>query len=269
MDLFPLNFQTLSYCGLWLEDAKKFVVLRKFWGYLLKTIIFYFTLTEVIELYMLRNDVNEVVDIMFLTVTYICLCLKLLNFSIQKDNLKKLIQYFDEDFYKATSSEEDILLQKYVIKHTNIFKTILKLSQSTGIFFCLIPFVTLKPADYVAPFKTYQFYDDSTTIGFSITCVIHFSAIIFGIFINVSMDTMIYGFIIAATGQFDLLSFRIMKAITNKDKNLFRQNIIHHIHINETVHKIQQVFISVIVPLFILSLLTLCASIFQMAQVIY
>ncbi|XP_058798077.1 uncharacterized protein LOC131668164 [Phymastichus coffea] len=266
MDLLPLNFQTLTYCGLWLENTNRFATLKKYWGYIVRTIIFYFTITEVIELYMLKDVLEEVIGVMFLTVTFICLCLKILNFSIKKPKLKKLLQCFREDFCKTACAEENTLMQKYVIQHTQIFKNILVLSQSTGVIFCLIPFITLKPTDFVPPFKTYQFYDDSTTIGFSVTCVIHFLAAVFGVFINVSMDTMIYGFIILATFQFELVSYRIIKSINSKDKDTFRQNIIHHIHINKIVYKVKEVFISVVVPLFILSLLTLCASIFQMVQ---
>lgn len=266
--MLPLNFRTLAYCGLWFDGKSRFVFLRRCWGVLIVATVFYFTFVGVIELYLLRKNVEELVDVMFLCVTYILLCLKILNFKLRHGGLLKLLEHFRLELCRATSSEEEVILQEYSKKASGIFQNILVLSQVTGVFFCILPFVTLNPADYVLPFQTHQFYDDTSTVGFLSTYFIQFVALTFGIFINVSMDTMVYGFIILATGQFTLISYRIAKSTKDNDKTLLRQSSIHHAHMKKTVREIQNVFVGAIAPLFFFSLLTLCASIFQMSQVL-
>ncbi|NP_001177534.1 odorant receptor 125 [Nasonia vitripennis] len=265
MDMLP-SFRVLAYLGIWIEEGSSFVFLRRLCGLFLSNTIFYFTLTEVIELYLLRNNIEELVDVMFLTVTFAMLCLKILNFNFRHKGLLNLLTDFRMDVCKARSPEEENILNKYTTKILNIFQNILVLSQATGIFFCVLPFITLEPADYEIPYKTYQFYDDTTAMGFTITCVIQFIALIFGIFINVSMDTMIYGFIILSTGQFELISYRINKSSKENDRALLKQCIMHHNCMNNLVKKTTNLFMTVIAPLFFFSLLTLCASIFQMSQ---
>lgn len=267
MDVLPSSFRTLAYLGIWIEEDSSFVYLRRLCGFFLSTTIFYFTLTEVIELYLLRNNVEDLVDVMFLTVTYVLLCLKILNFNFRHKGLLNLLTDFRMDVCRAKSPEEENILNKYTTKLVNIFQNMLLLSQATGVFFCVLPFVTLKPADYELPFKTYQFYDDTTTMAFSATYFLQFVALVFGIFINVSMDTMIYGFIILSTGQFELISYRINKSSRENNKILMKQCVIHHNCMNDLVKKTTNLFITVIAPLFFFSLLTLCASIFQMSQV--
>ena len=269
MDVLPLSFRFLSYCGLWHENNFSFVVLRRCWGYLLVIIIFYFTTTEVIELWHLRSDVEELVDVMFLTLTYLMLCLKIWNISFRREDIQKLLGRFRKKICQPQSPDEEVVLRKYFMKYSKISTNIMVLSQMTGIFFSVLPFVNLQSEDYELPFKTYQFYDDTTAIGFTITCIIQFMALIFGIFMNVSLDTMIYGFIILATGQFKLINHRIYKSTKENDKVLIRECVIHYIYMKKTAYQIQHVFISVIVPLFFFSLLTLCASIFQMSKVEY
>ncbi|KAL7306072.1 hypothetical protein TKK_0001531 [Trichogramma kaykai] len=204
MDIIPANFRLLQFCGIWTETDSDKNILKSIWGFSLITVIFYFTIVQIIKLYFFLENLEELIDVLFLTVTYILLCLKILNFIMRRQSVLHLLKRFRHDMYKARSPEEEKILKLYSKSSYSIFRTILILSQSTGVLFCLLPFVTLDPENFELPFKTYQFYDDETTLGFSVTYVIQLIALIFGVFINVSMDTMIYGFILLTSGQYEL-----------------------------------------------------------------
>ncbi|XP_014230706.1 odorant receptor 94b-like [Trichogramma pretiosum] len=266
MDIIPANFRLLQFCGIWTETDSDKNILKSIWGFSLITVIFYFTIVQIIKLYFFLEDLEELIDVMFLTVTYILLCLKILNFIMRRQSVLHLLKMFRHDMYKACSPEEEKILKMYSKSAYNMFRIILILSQSTGVFFCLLPFVTLDPENFELPFKTYQFYDDETTLGFSVTYVIQLVALIFGIFINVSMDTMIYGFILLTSGQYELVSYRFQESISKNDEFLLKQTITHYGMVKKTVKRIQTAFMIVIAPLFFLSSLTLCASIFQLSQ---
>lgn len=267
MDILPLPFRTLTYCGIWLQDNSSFGFLRASWGFLLTTMIIYFTLIEVIDLYFLRDSVDDFTDVMFVSATYILLCLKIFNFKVRHKSLLRLLENFREQICQPNSPDEERIVESYTSQVTKIFRGFLGLTSTTGVFFCILPFMTLQSAHYELPFSTYQFYDDTTIVGFSATYLIQLGAAMFGILINVSMDTMTYGFIILATSQFELISYRITKSAEKNDKRLLQQCVIHHVHMKKIVRRIQQVFMDVIASLFIVSLLILCATIFQMSQV--
>ena len=266
MDVLPPIFRSYYYCGLWVESSSNFVLLRRCLGYFLSVVIYYFTITEVIQLCLFVNNVHFI-NVMYITVTFILVSFKIVNLKVQDKSLREILDSFRQKRCRSQSSDEEIIFKKYDIQVANIFKSFMALSVFSGIFLCFSPLLARRSGEYVLPFKSFQFYDDAQIINYCVTYIIHAIALMSGIVINVTNDSLIYGLIILATCQFELISYRIMKSAKNNDKMLLKQCIDHHIHVNRTIYQIQTVFTGVIAPMFLVSLLSLCTSIFHTSQV--
>lgn len=262
MDILPLNFQSCRICGMWFE-SNSYYLPKMIYRLLVLLIIFQFTLSQIIELLTMHGSLNDFTEVLFLTFTFVALCFKVLNFVTRRSEMTDMLDEFRTPICLAKSPEEKKIIQKCSQSSKKIFWSIMSLSQSTGLVLLVIPFLTSEMMEISLPFKSYQPYNVTDAINFWITYALQILATIYGVLLNVSMDTMVYGFIIMATGQFEINCYRL-----ENSKGSIRDCIEHHVLIQDIVYKIQHFFIYVVVPLFFFSLVTLCTSIFQMSQVI-
>ena len=261
MDVLPYNFRACKICGMWYEGNSLSIptLIHKV---TILLVILQFTVSQVIEVTIMQGTVDELMEVIFITFTYIALCLKLLNFMSRRNEMCSLLDDFRLPSCRAKSTKEDKIIQGYSSMTSKIFLSILCFSWTTGIVMITIPLLNYGSVNNTLPLKSFQFYDISSTKNFWIAFTLQTLALLYGVFLNVSMDTMAYGFIIMVTAQFELNCYRLLNATTST-----KESIIHHVLIQDIVSKIQHYFIRVIVPLFCFSLITLCASIFQMSQV--
>lgn len=263
MYILPFNFQTCRMCGMWFE-SNSYYLPKMVYRFLIFLIIFQFTSCQIIELITMHGSVDDFTEVLFLTLTYVALCLKVLNFVTRRREMTDMLDDFRTPVCLAKSPEEKEIIQRCSSTIKKIFLSIMSLSQSTGLVMLVTPVLTSEIKEVSLPIKSYQPYDViASTINFWITYALQIFAIIYGVLLNVSMDTMAYGFLIMATGQFEINCHRLRNSTC-----LMKDCIEQHVLIQDIVYKIQHFFICVIVPLFIFSLVTLCASIFQMSQVI-
>ena len=270
MDILPDNFRTLSFCGVWFEFADKDNFFKKIYRFFVAFIIIYFTFTGVLGMILIESEIAELIDIMFLDLTFAALCVKILNLLFYRKKIVKILNQFRNEIFRSKNQEEEKILKNYLSKASKVWKYYLTLSLSTGIIMCTSPVLTVTFENAELPLKTYQFYDDSTKFGFYFTFLIHFFSTVYGICINISFDTMITGFFILLTGQLDLLSFRLLNCMKKEEGSItFKECVIHHRLIKNTVKQVENCFISVIATQFSGSLITLCTSIYRITQVYY
>lgn len=157
-------------------------------------------------------------------------------------------------------------------------RAFMSLSQATCVALVLAPIVGPQNTDRPLPFKTYLPYSISGLYPYLATYLQHVGAIFYGVLLNVSFDSLVYGFTIHVCGQLELLSYRISAIfkdysdvkqyrISLNKSAMISRCVKHHLHVQEIVRRIQSLFVWTVTILFIFSMVTLCTSIFQMSKV--
>lgn len=88
--------------------------------YTIVALIYYFTLSEMIELVRIRNDVEDITEGLFLTLTYVSLCLKCFNILVRQYELRSLLDCFRTKLCQPKDSAEESILRRYDLKGTFI-----------------------------------------------------------------------------------------------------------------------------------------------------
>jgi len=151
----------------------------------------------------------------------------------------------------------------------------MSICQATCIALILAPIVGPQINDRPLPIKTYLPYSISDLFPYLATYLQHACAIFYGVLLNVSFDSLVYGFIIHVCGQIELLCYRLSQIckipeqyrIDSDIGMMISECVRHHLYVHEIVRRIQSLFVWTVTILFIFSMVTLCTSIFQMSKV--
>lgn len=155
-------------------------------------------------------------------------------------------------------------------------RTFMSISQATCIALVLAPIVGPQNTDRPLPFKTYLPYSISGLYAYLATYLQHVGAIFYGVLLNVSFDSLVYGFTLHVCGQIELLCYRLSKIFKDHAEQyrldsskgaMISECVRHHLYVHEIVRRIQSLFVWTVTILFIFSMVTLCTSIFQMSKV--
>lgn len=84
-------------------------------------LIYEFTISEVIELVRTRDHIEDITEGLFLTLTYIALCMKYGNFLARRDEVSMLLNCFRCKTCQPKNSEERMILVKYERKGSQFF----------------------------------------------------------------------------------------------------------------------------------------------------
>lgn len=264
MDTLPRQFAALWFCGLWEESNIKFSIKRKCYRIVVLTLIHGFTLSEIIQFFLTCESLENFVEI-YPSLTYIVFCWKVLNFIRKESAMREMLSNFQESSFKPRTTEEFMILDKYLNKSQLIFKYITSVLLLCGISIVLTPL--LKWGEGVElPFNLYYPFEVTKPTVFVITYVFQSVLNTFSILINITLDTTVYGFLLLSIGQFELFAFRLENA--NADEKLIKEFVKHHVRILRLVKQIESFFMIAILPFFMCSLLILCTIIFQIAQVL-
>ncbi|XP_011496971.1 PREDICTED: odorant receptor 46a, isoform A-like [Ceratosolen solmsi marchali] len=259
MDILPFHFRTLQLCGMWYED-NRFVILKIIYRITAMFVVFTVIIGQFIRLITMQDNIDDLSDNLFITLTFISFCLKILNFIIRRHEMEDLLHDFRLPVYQSRSFEEEKIILEYSNTAKNIFFFFLCITQISGIILLIMPILISTDNVFYLPYKTYRPYSTSN-ISFWITYAMQVFTSFYGISLNVSLDTMTYGFIILTVGQFKINSYRLINCTLS-----IKDFIIHHKLIQNTAIKIESFFICVIVPHFFFTLLVICCSIFQISQ---
>ncbi|XP_018301277.1 odorant receptor 46a-like [Mycetomoellerius zeteki] len=276
MDLLPMNFYVLRFCGVWNEHKNNnliiFVMGRRvplfegegFLGfskkqrrstshceyliistilsqsiYTIAAIIYHFTIFEMAELIRMRNDVEDLTESLFLVLTFMCLCLNM-------NEAKRIACAF------------------------------MFISQISGFLVLIGPLMTQNERQL--PMKMYVPYSMVELLPYLLTYLEQVAVVFYGVSLNVALDSLVYGFIIHTCGQIELMCYRLSETFrflqeNNKEKEhdviekfAIAECVKHHVSVCNIMHRIQSLFMWIITILFFFSLITLCSSVYQMSN---
>lgn len=155
----------------------------------------------------------------------------------------------------------------------------MSMSQATCWALVFAPIVGPQDTNRPLPLKTYMPYSISGWYLYVATYLQHVAAIFYGVLLNVSFDSFVYGFTLHTCGQIELLCHRLSGIFRDRldaDKDRARSSkataigecVRHHLRVHELVRRIQSLFVWTVTILFVFSMVTLCTSIFQMSKVV-
>ncbi|XP_028045087.1 odorant receptor 13a [Monomorium pharaonis] len=277
LDLLPINFYIFRICGMWREREDGLIVrfVSFCTRYTIAALIYFCTLSEIIELVRKRNNVEDFTEALFLTMSFVTMCFKYINFFMQQCELRVLLDCFRTDLCQPRDSMERSILKQYSRKAKQTTCIFMSLCQSTGLLILAVPLFT---KDKRLPMKVYVPYSIATFLSYVLTYLQQCAALIFGILVNASFDSLVYGLIIHTCGQIELLCYRLTEAFRCLQKNDEKQRhsaienlaitecVEHHILVYDIISRIQSLFVWTTTSLFMLSLLTVCTSIYQISK---
>ncbi|KAF3054237.1 Odorant receptor 030 [Nylanderia fulva] len=279
MDLLPVNFFIFRFCGMWKEHKSSNLItcFANFcYRYIIAILIYYCTIFEIIELIYKKNDIEVLIEGLFLVFTYVILCLKYQNFLVQQYELNALLDCFRTKICQPKDSIEKSILKQYDRKAKRTACFYMSLCLSTGLMMIVEPLLTQDERSL--PIQMYIPYSITPLLSYVLTYLQQAAVLIYGILLNTSLDSMVYGFIIHTCGQTELLCYRLTEIFQslqeNNDKNAkhtienfaITECVKHHILVYNIIHKIQSLFVWTVAALFFFSLITLCTSIYQMSK---
>ncbi|XP_024880857.1 odorant receptor 46a-like, partial [Temnothorax curvispinosus] len=278
MDILPLNFRVFWFCGAWSEEKDNNLFVRCLslcYRYAIVTLLYEFTILEVIELVRTHDNIEDITEGLFLALTYVAFCFKYGNFLARQNEVSMLLDCFRSETCQPKNSEEKMILLKYDRKAKWCVRTFMSISQATCIALILAPIVGPQNSDRPLPVKTYLPYSISGLYPYLATYLQHVGAIFYGVLLNVSFDSLVYGFTLHACGQIELLRYRLSKIFKDRPEQyridsskgtMISECVRHHLYVHEIVRRIQSLFVWTVAILFIFSMVTLCTSIFQMSK---
>ena len=227
------------------------------------TLIFYITLSELIELTTIDN-IAHLTECLFLTLTFLSLCAKIANFIIKQKSMNFILNSFRHELCQPRNPDEEEIISRHRNLVSFIFKIFMSLAVVTGLFLISVPIANRKRE---LPFGGYQPVSLENTFYFTVAYFLQAVCSIISIIINVALDILLAGCILLVCGNFDLCTHRILVSSKKKTFGTIKDNIRHHVMMLHVIKRIQSVFMIVIVTLFMLSLITICTSLFQLPQV--
>lgn len=94
---------------------------QNFNRYIIAIALYHFTISEIIEVVRMRNNLEGLMECLFLSLTYITTCLKYLNFSTRQSELRDLLNCFCIKLSQPKNSAEKLILKRYDRKGIYIY----------------------------------------------------------------------------------------------------------------------------------------------------
>ena len=267
MEVLPLHFKALSFCGLWSKSIK-ISLLQWVYKIFVISLVCYLGVAEVLEIILkLCLTTEDVTEGLVLPFTLLGIDFKMLNFLFNQEKILNIVEKFRKTICQPVSAEERAILENYTRKIDRIFATILTSYQVCGTAFLLLPFLENEVQNHTLPYKTYQPFKHSSTIPYYCTYTAQVFADFYAVCVEVSMDNLVFGFMFLICAQYDLLCHRLTTIGDEKEKFSLKEIIDHHVLIQDIIISIQKCFIKVVTPVFAFSLITFGASVFRITQV--
>ena len=265
MEVLPLHFKALSFCGIW-SKSTKISLLRWVYRIFVIALVSYLSIAEVLEIILkICLTTEDFTEGLFLPFTLLYVNFKMLNFFLHQEKVLNIVEKFRKTICQPISTEERAILEKYTRRIDRIFATIWTAYQICGIAFLILPVLENEVQNHTLPYKLP--YEVPRNIPYYCTYGVQVLADFYSICVQVSLDNLVYGFMFLVCAQYDLLCHRLTTIGDEKEKFSLKKIIDHHVLIQDIILSIQKCFISVVTPLFIFSLITFGASIFRISKV--
>ncbi|XP_014212553.1 odorant receptor 94b-like [Copidosoma floridanum] len=261
MDVLPLNFYSLRLSGLWYEENESFGFAKKVYHFIVVAAVFYFTFTLCAKVVIRDSDIKGPTESLFLALKFISLCLKIINFLYQRDNVIEIIRKMKVPHCKADNAVEAKILAKYAKTSKWLFVFLMSFSVCTVLLF-FNALGSKKKSDQLTALKTYQFYNISSPTVFYTTMCFYLIASLYSVIIHVSLDTMSVGLFMVISGQLELNAYRLKK-LKCGDVRCLKGCVVHNVLIRGVTKKVESLVIGVVIPFFFFGMGIICISIFE------
>ncbi|KAG5319585.1 OR46A protein, partial [Pseudoatta argentina] len=280
MDILPINFKALRFCGAWKERKDDNICvrfLRFCYRYTIFFLIYEFTIFDVIEVIRTRDHVQELTEGLFLGLTFLTLCVKYANFLLRESELSDLLDSLRVKMCQPRNSIEKLIIEQHSRRAKWSSILFMMISYMTGFGFMITPALGLhKGGERVLPLKTYIPYSVSNSLLYLATYLQQFLTLFYAIMLNVTFDCLVYGFTIQVCAQIELMCCRLTDSFKNSGRISSGQNretsasivecVKHHLLVSNLVKKIRELFIWTVMIFFFFSLLIVCTSIFLISK---
>ncbi|XP_018053563.1 PREDICTED: odorant receptor 82a-like [Atta colombica] len=228
MDILPINFKALRFCGVWKERKDDNICvrfLRFCYRYAIFLLIYEFTIFDVIEVIRTRDHVQELTEGLFLGLTFLTLCVKYANFLLRESELSDLLDSLRVKMCQPRNSTEKLIIEQHSRRAKWSSILFMMISYMTGFGFMVTPALgLLKGGERVLPLKTYIPYSVSSPLLYLATYLQQFLTLFYGIMLNVTFDCLVYGFTIQVCAQIELMCCRLTDSFKNPSRISSGQN---------------------------------------------
>lgn len=133
----------------------------------------------------------------------------------------------------------------------------------------------LTKGERVLPVKSYIPYSVSDLLPYLFTCLQQLVSMFYAIMLNVSFDSLVYGFAIHACAQIELMCCRLTRNLqrdmssgrTKTATASIEECVRHHLLVNILVKKTRALFIWTVMIFFFSGMFIVCTSIFLISKV--
>ncbi|XP_071634294.1 odorant receptor 46a-like isoform X3 [Temnothorax longispinosus] len=254
MDILPINFKALRFCGAWKEredDNMCVGFLRFCYRYAVFLLIYEFTISDVIEMIRMRDRVQELTERLFSGLTCLTLCVKYANFLLRENELSDLLECLRVKMCQPRNSTEKLIMEEHNRRAKWSTIAFMMISYATALGFVLTPALQLlKGGEHVLPLKSYIPYSVSNLLPYLATYLQQFLIELMCCRLTDSLKS---------TG--DISSGRK----TDTEASIV-ECVRHHLLVGILVKKIRALFIWTIMIFFFFSLLIVCTSIFILSK---
>lgn len=273
MDVLPLHFRTLRFFGIWYENSTKgqhFLLIKYVWRSFNLNMLLFFAIAQLGALTIYQDNVSDYTECLFLSLTYVGLGFKLINWLSRHSTMERLLDEFRRKICEPRDDREREILSKYRRIVAIVFHVYMTLAQLNNLMFAIAPVMSMLAGnpEVFLPFKTYEFYDLENRLYYWTNYVFQVIADIIGVFVNISFDNILAGFLLLTCGQIDLCCYRFSLASNYDIRDSTRNFILHQLLIRKIVRQLEVFFMPVVLPQMMLSLITFCTSIYNLSQVI-
>lgn len=139
----------------------------------------------------------------------------------------------------------------------------------------LAPALEANSEERVLPFKSYVPYSITKLLPYAATYLQQGLTLFYGVMLNVSFDSLVYGLTIHACGQIELICRRLTSDLTasktfgkrSEANSSIEDCVKHHVLVYAFVKGIEALFVWTVIILFLFSLIIFCTSIFLITKV--
>ncbi|NP_001164399.1 odorant receptor 92 [Nasonia vitripennis] len=284
MQSLKVSFTILTYCGIWQPiywTSGWHRTSFNFCRVVFRPLPYLLASAQLARIALVDMSFEELTEVIFILLSIVNICCKSVSILMRRADLIKLTKMLGIVSASPQDSDEFNIQHQYHQFIRYVTLSSLVLVEITAITFLIPPF--FQPENNrTLPFKIWLPYDYSMDKLFWITYFPESITIILASLISVSSNTLIFGFLIEACGQFELLNHRFMTMplyiedfakgekittyeVCKLEKQLLSRNIRHHTFIFEFVDIFKKTFSSAIIGQYIVSSLVISTSVYQLS----
>lgn len=266
MEVLSLHFKALYYCGL-SNGNISLSFLYSFYKLFIVFLLFWYTVSHIIQYITSSSTDDNAKNGLFISAPYIAICMKILNYVVCAKEVINLRKKFGAKIGQPVSDTEWNIFDTYNRENNVLFVRILVFTLMCGGSVLIAPVMNKTFEFYELPLETYQPYPISNWGYYTFTYGWQVVGSFYGILIQVTSDTMMYGFISLICAEYDILCLRLMRIGEGNELIYVKNFIDHHVFIQNLIYGTQSFFMRSVTLVFCCSLLTLSGSIFNAIQV--